>query len=118
MRKLHILTLTILLAGCAEFAPTTSNTTNSAPATSAVAPVTNQTVTTSSLDEPAQPQDGSCPSNEYSSLIGQKFQDIPADKLPPYFRTLKPGQNLVMSQPLRVNLYLDRLGKVTAVRCG
>lgn len=113
MRKLHILTLTILLAGCAEFAPTPSNTTNTV-----TTPVTNQTVTTSSLDEPTKPQDGTCPSNEYASLIGQKFQDIPSEQLPPYFRTLKPGQNLVMSQPLRVNLYLDRLGKVTAVRCG
>ncbi|MFV0322096.1 MAG: I78 family peptidase inhibitor [Alphaproteobacteria bacterium] len=115
MRKLHILTLTILLAGCAEFAPTPNNTTNtSAP----VATTGNQSITTSSLDEPAKPQDGTCPSNEYASLIGQKFQDIPSEQLPPYFRTLKPGQNLVMSQPLRVNLYLDRLGKVTAVRCG
>ncbi|MFV0431431.1 MAG: I78 family peptidase inhibitor [Alphaproteobacteria bacterium] len=120
MKKLYLIALPFLLTGCAEIfsQPTTSN----APAPSTRHTATNQTVTTQSLDgeagEVAAPQDGACPSGQYSSLIGQKFQDIPSSNLPPYFRTLKPGQNLVMSQPLRVNLYLDRAGKVTTVRCG
>ncbi len=63
-------------------------------------------------------QDYACPSNQYAGLIGKKYQDIPKSQLPPYFRTLKPGQSLSMNQSMRVNLYLDGLGKVTRVTCG
>ncbi len=63
-------------------------------------------------------QDYACPSNKYGGLVGKKYQDIPKSQLPPYFRTLKPGQSLSMNQNMRVNLYLDGLGKVTKITCG
>lgn len=63
-------------------------------------------------------QDYDCPSNQYSGLVGKKYQDIPKSQLPPYFRTLKPGQSLSMNQNMRVNLYLDGLGQVTRITCG
>ncbi len=119
MGKLHFLMLapTLILGACVGInRPQITNTeyTNGGN----FQPQPTQQVTTRNLDEPAAAQDGLCPSNEYANLTGKKYQDIPEDSLPPYFRTLKPGQNLVMSQPARVNLYLDRRGIVTAVRCG
>ncbi len=119
MRKLHLLMLAsmLVLTGCPR--PQATGTEYST--SGIVQPQPTQQVTTQNLNEPsntATPQDNLCPSSEFSGLVGKKYQDIPKDQLPPYFRTLKPGQNLVMSQPARVNLYLDRRGVVTTVRCG
>ncbi len=119
MAKLHFLMLApaLVLGACVGInKPQTTNTeyTNGGN----FQPQATQPVTTQNLGEPSAAQDGLCPSDEYAGLMGKKYQDIPQDNLPPYFRTLTPGQNLVMSQPARVNLYLDRRGVVTAVRCG
>lgn len=110
----------LVLAGCVQPQATSSQYTKPTP----VQPQPPQQVSTQSLGEPgnvstpSSPQDNLCPSSEFEGLVGKKYQDIPQEQLPPYFRTLKPGQNLVMSQPARVNLYLDRRGVVSTVRCG
>ncbi len=119
MRKSHFILLasTLIIAGCLKPQATGVEYTNQ----NMLQPHLSQQVTTQNLSEPGAintPQDNLCPSSEYSELVGKKYQDIPEDKLPPYFRTLKPGQNLIMSQPARVNLYLDNRGIVTTVRCG
>ncbi len=123
MRKHHFFMVisSLIVAGCMKPQATGSQYTNTAP----IAPQTPQQVSTQNLSDvggqqlqPASPQDNLCPSSEFEGLVGKKYQDIPQDQLPPYFRTLKPGQNLVMSQPARVNLYLDRRGVVSTVRCG
>ncbi len=64
----------------------------------------------------SQPKETAC--SGYNGLIGKKYQDIPANKLPPYYSTRRSGQSPSNHQPNRVNLYLDAVGNISKVTCG